>query len=77
MKALISTFEPRETGYRVAEVLEDNLIFDVAPDLFWTDCADDVVADEFFYNPETSQILPIPKPDISVVEQPTTGLQTA
>lgn len=82
MKALISTYEPRATGYRVAEVLEDNLIFDVSPDLFWIDCADDVVADQFYYDPETGEILlippPPPSPKIPADIQPnTTGLQTA
>ena len=42
MKALISPMEPRETGYRVAEVCTQS--FEVAQPLFWVDCADDVVA---------------------------------
>jgi hypothetical protein len=49
MKALISPVEQRETGYRVAEVSYNN--FDVAPPLFWVDCADDVVADVYWYDP--------------------------
>lgn len=53
MKALISKIEPRETGYRVAQVEPDENVFAVAVDLFWTDCPDDCVADEWFYNPET------------------------
>ena len=44
MKALISKTEPRETGYRVAQVVTDNSTFPVAePDLFWVSCANDVV----------------------------------
>jgi hypothetical protein len=61
MKALISPNEPRETGYRVAEV--EPADFPVAQPLFWTDCADDVVADQFWYDPETQTIKPIPQPE--------------
>lgn len=78
MKALISTYEQCQTGYRVAEVLEDNLIFDVADNLFWTDCADNVVADQFYYDPETGEILPIVIESETVLDQPVTeGLQNA
>jgi len=66
MKALISPKEPRETGYRVAEV--EPVDFPVAQPLFWVDCADDVVADQFWYDPETASIKPIPQPE---PEQPT------
>ena len=44
MKALISPIEPRETGYRVAQV--DSESFEVAQPLFWVDCTDDVKADQ-------------------------------
>ena len=62
MKALISTIEPRETGYRVAQVEQDTNIFPVAEDLFWVACADDVVQDLFWYDPQdqTLKLLPIP-----------------
>jgi hypothetical protein len=66
MKALISPNEPREVGYRVAEVEPDDKVFDVAPPLFWVDCENDVVADHFWYDPETQSIKPVPEP-----EQPT------
>mgnify|MGYP003352709411 CR=1 FL=1 len=62
MKALISSIEPRLFGYRVAQVAADNETFDVAEGLFWVDCADDVVADQFYYDPDTKSILAIPKP---------------
>ena len=51
-KALISTVEPRESGYRVAQVEDAANTFEVAPSLFWVDCADDVVADQFWYDPQ-------------------------
>jgi hypothetical protein len=47
MKALISPMEPRESGFRVAEVSAQD--FPVADPLFWVDCSDDIVADEFWY----------------------------
>ena len=51
MQALISTIEPRESGYRVAQVEPDDKIFPVAIDLFWTPCPDNIVADFFLYDP--------------------------
>ena len=68
MKALISTLEPRENGYRVAQVEQDENIFDVAEDLFWVDCPDECVVDLWFYNPETEEceVIPVPEPVTSV-----------
>lgn len=68
MKALISTLEPRENGYRVAQVEQDDNIFDVAEGLFWTDCPDECVADQWFYNPATEEceLIPVPEPVIAV-----------
>jgi len=65
MKALISSNEKvylpdGYVGERVAEVKPDDQIFTVADTLFWTDCADDVVADQFYW--DGTQILPIPAP---------------
>jgi len=77
MKALISTTEPRYTGYRVAQVEPDANIFPVAETMFWTPCADDVVQDQFWYDPADQTIKPNPVP--VVVEQPllqTTNPQT-
>jgi hypothetical protein len=66
-EALISTIEPRETGYRVAQVVPENETFPVAPALFWTPCADDVVADQFWYDPADQTIKPFPPPPEPVV----------
>jgi hypothetical protein len=61
---------------RVAEVCDTE--FEIASPLFWVDCADDVVADQFYFDTATNEILPIvnvPKP---VLEQPVTqGVQNA
>lgn len=71
-KALISPLEPREEGYRVAEVAET--AFEVATPFIWVDCQDDIVADKFWYDPADSQIKPIPE---QIPEQPTvSGAQT-
>lgn len=58
MKALISPMEPREQGYRVAQVEE--IEFDVAAPLFWIDCDNTIKADKFWYNPsdETLNVIP-------------------
>ena len=61
MKALISIPEKVQTGYRVAQVEADDKIFPVAePELFWVSCADDVVADQFWYDPSDQLIKPFP-----------------
>jgi hypothetical protein len=39
---------------RVCEVIDND--FPVAEPLFWVDCADDVVADQFWYNKTNQQI---------------------
>lgn len=66
MKALISKIEPQETGYRVAQVVADNGVFDVAIDLFWVDCSEDVVQDLFWYDPKDEIIKPVPPPPVEL-----------
>jgi hypothetical protein len=63
-QALISTIEPRETGYRVAQVVLTGDTFPVSIEMFWTPCADDVVQDEFWYDPSDQQIKLIPVPPV-------------
>lgn len=70
MKALISTLEPRETGYRVAQVELDGNIFPVAEALYWVSCGNDVVADKFWFDPIDNTIKAIPEP--TEPEQPIT-----
>ena len=64
-KALISTIEPIETGYRVAQVVDQGQDFPVSPVLFWADCSDDVEQDQYWYDPSDETIKPIPVPVIS------------
>jgi hypothetical protein len=58
MKALISPEEKVNTGYRVAQVEENS--FEVAPPLFWVDCSNEVIQDQFWYDPTDEQIKPNP-----------------
>ena len=51
---------PIENSCRVAEV--ENQTFEVSSPLFWTPCADDVVADQWYYNTNDNQIYPVPDP---------------
>jgi hypothetical protein len=69
-KALISTFEPRYTGYRVAQVVDSEAdTFEVSLALFWVDCADNVLPDAFWYNPDNQQIEPNPPPAPPTAEE--------
>jgi hypothetical protein len=60
-KALISTVEPRESGYRVAQVVETSATFKVAPALYWVDCNDNIIADKFWYNQSNGLFVAIPE----------------
>lgn len=53
---------PIENSARVAEVVANGSEFPVTPPLFWTDCADDVVADRWYYDIQTIEIIEIPAP---------------
>lgn len=66
-KALISPlelvyFEGNIIGERVAQVVNNDETFPVADPLYWKDCADDVVADQWYLNTTTNEILPKPQP---------------
>jgi hypothetical protein len=49
---------------RVAEICDAE--FEIAPPLFWVDCADDVIADQFYYDTATNEIYPIVNAPIPV-----------
>jgi hypothetical protein len=64
--AIISTYQ---NSARICEVALQP--FDVAEPLFWVDCADNVVADEFWYDTVLNVISPIensPQPTIVGVQ---------
>jgi hypothetical protein len=73
-KALISTIEPRETGYRVAQVVNQGQTFSVSDELFWVDCADDVVQDQFWYDPSDQTIKAVPVPIPTAEENKATAM---
>jgi hypothetical protein len=58
-QALISPNEPRENGYRVAQVVDEGQTFEVGG-LFWTPCDDACVADLWYYNTEIKECVPNP-----------------
>lgn len=65
MKALISPNEVVEmpdgaTGQRVAQVETNDKIFPVSLPLFWMDCDDFVIADQWYYSNEDQTIRQIP-----------------
>lgn len=65
MKALISPNEKvtdyqGNVGERVAQVEPDDKTFPIAQPLFWTDCPDDCVADQWYYI--NGACTPIPQP---------------
>lgn len=72
-QALISTIEPRETGYRLAQVVPVNETFPVASDMFWVKVTDDVEQDKFWYDPSDETIKHIPVP---VIPEPTPEPET-
>lgn len=44
-----------ENSYRVCEVAQQT--FEVAPPLFWVECQDDVVSDEWYYDLKSKNII--------------------
>ena len=79
--ALVCKNEPRENGYRVAEIV-DAIPYEPAPDHMWIECADDLVADAKWFDPSDNTYKDfLPPPVVNVdpksVDQPTTtGTQT-
>jgi hypothetical protein len=60
---------------RVAEVTSTT--FEVASPLFWTECADDIVADQWYYDTVALAIYPVVNAPGSEQSQPTVeGAQT-
>ena len=69
-------YTPISNAERIAEVADAS--FPVAPPLFWIDCADNVVADQFYYNKIDQTIFPVPDPTPPPEPVPpvTSGTQT-
>lgn len=64
-KALVSPQEQSHIGLRIADVHPTG--FEVAEPLFWIECADDVSADLFYYNPTNSSIGLVPVPEVKKI----------
>lgn len=76
MKALISKIETRETGWRIAQVEQDENTFAVAEGMEWVDCADDVVADLYWFDPQDNTIKLIPANQPNQAQPIVEGAQT-
>ena len=75
-KALIATNEPRQAGYRVAQIVNSEAeTFDTSDALIWVDCPDDLIADLKWFDPSDNTFKDFPP--VEPIEQPTTsGTQT-
>ena len=64
-------------GYRIAQVVPEGAEFPVSEPLYWTDCADNICADEFVFDPSDNSFQPALWEPIPV-EQPaaTGGIET-
>ena len=67
MKALISSIEPRKTGYRVAQVTYDDQTFPLAETMWWVDFppeldAEQVPMDAYWFDPSDETIKPMQDP---------------
>lgn len=69
-------YETYPNSARVAEVI--GTTFEVAPPLFWTECADDIIADQWYYDTISTAFNPVINADAPVQEwQPSVdGAQT-
>jgi hypothetical protein len=75
-KALVATNESRQTGYRVAQVVNSEAeTFDTSDALIWVDCPDDLEADQKWFDPSDNTFKDFPP--IEPAKQPSTsGTQT-
>ena len=64
MQALVSKIEPREGGFRVAQVVADDATFNVTDDFIWVACDDSIIADKFWYDitNDTFNLIPVIEP---------------
>jgi len=62
---LVYSYDGTLLGERIAEVAQST--FEVAPPLFWIDCADDVTAQYWYYqtSTQTCELIPVqPEPPV-------------
>ena len=70
--ALVCKNEPREQGYRVAEVA-DTKLWEAAPEHEWIECDDNLLADQKWFDPSNNTFKDFPKQSSIVNNQPTTS----
>jgi hypothetical protein len=58
----LPVYTPIANAARVCEVVAQGAEFPIAAPLFWTPCADNVVADQWYYDTQTTQIVAVPAP---------------
>lgn len=58
----VPIFTPIADSARVCQVVDAENLFPVAAPFFWFDCGDDIVADQWYYNTQTQQIIVMPEP---------------
>jgi hypothetical protein len=63
-------------GQRVAQVEPDNQVFEVAPPIYWRDCPDTVIADQWAFVESTQTFAQIPE-NVEKPQPTTTGTQSA
>ena len=68
MKALISPFEPRLTGYRVVQIVDDHLEFEVAEPLFWIEAININNPCDYWYDP-TDETIKLQNPPQDITEE--------
>ena len=73
--ALVCKNEPREQGYRVAEIV-DAIPFEPAPEHMWVECSDDFVADSKWFDPSDNTFKDFPNLQVSKDQPTTSGTQT-
>ena len=61
-------YETYPNSARICEVVDTE--FEVHPSLVWVDCADDVVAAEYWYDTEAKEVKPIENAQAPDLEQP-------
>lgn len=74
MKALVSPNEKvvnyeGNVGDRIAQVEQDDNVFPVADPLFWTDCPDECVADQWYYIDYKCEVIPPAPAPIPTAEE--------
>ena len=72
---LVCRNEPRETGYRCADVV-NSIPFEPAPEHMWVECPDDFISDSKWYDPADNTFKDFPSPpqaDPATFSQPVTS----